>query len=219
VRDEIKRVIEDGYDAMADRFAEWQNGIRGSTRIERVEELLTLLPPEPDVLELGVGAGVRSSRLLAGRGRLTGVDISAEQLRRARERIPQATLLHADFTELELEPSSFDAVVAAYVFNHVPQEELGPLVERAGGWLRPGGYFLGTFSTSDNPGWSGDWLGVEMFFAGFPPEENRRLVESAGLEVLQDEIEVSIEPDDEDSGTEPGESEARFQWLLARKPD
>jgi hypothetical protein len=39
--------------------------------------------------------------------------------------------------------------------------------------------------------------------------------------VLEDEIEIeiSIEPDDGDSGTEPGESEARFQWLLARKPE
>jgi predicted TPR repeat methyltransferase len=209
VRDDVKQLIESGYDAMADRFAEWQREIEGSTRLERVEELLTLLPASPDILELGVGAGVRSSRLLAERGRLTGVDLSAEQLRRARRSIPAATLVHADFTELELEPGSFDAVVAAYVLNHAPQDELGPLAGRVSGWLRPGGYFLSTFGTNDIPGWTGEWLGVEMFFAGLPPAENRRLVESAGLEVLTDEIEVSLEPD----------GEARFQWLLARKPE
>lgn len=207
----MKRVIETGYDAMADRFAAWQQEIEGSTRIERIEALLALLPDRPEFLELGIGAGVRSSRLLAERGRLTGVDVSAEQLRRARERIPGATFLHADFTELELEPGSFDAVVAAYVLNHVPQDELGPLLHRVAVWLRPGGYFLATFPTNDNPGWTGEWLGVEMFFAGFPPAENRRLVEAAGLEVLEDEIEVSIEP-------EP-DGEARFQWVLARKPE
>jgi ubiquinone/menaquinone biosynthesis C-methylase UbiE len=208
MRDDVKRLIEDGYDAMADRFAEWQRAIEGSTRIERMEELLALLPERPDVLELGVGAGVYSTRLLAERGRLTGVDLSAEQLRRARERLPDATFIHADFTELEVEAESFDAVVAAYVLNHVPQDELGPLTRRVAGWLRPGGYFLATFATSDNPGWTGEWLGVEMFFAGLPPEENSRLVEEAGLEILRNEIEVSIEP----------EGEARFQWLLARKP-
>jgi predicted TPR repeat methyltransferase len=209
VREDVKRLIETGYDAMADRFAAWQKEIQGSTRLERVEDLLGRLPAHPDILELGVGAGVRSSRLLAERGRLTGVDLSAEQLRRARDRIPQATLVHADFTELDLEPESFDAVVAVYVLNHVPREELGPLALRVAQWLRPGGHFLASFGSSDLEGWTGEWLGVEMFFAGFPPEANRRLVEAAGLEILGDEIEVSLEP----------EGEARFQWLLARRPE
>jgi predicted TPR repeat methyltransferase len=209
VREDVKRLIETGYDAMADRFAAWQKEIQGSTRLERVEDLLGRLPAHPDILELGVGAGVRSSRLLAERGRMTGVDLSAEQLRRARDRIPQATLVHADFTELDLELESFDAVVAVYVLNHVPREELGPLALRVARWLRPGGHFLASFGSSDLEGWAGEWLGVEMFFAGFPPEENRRLVEAAGLEILGDEIEVSLEP----------EGEARFQWLLARRPE
>jgi SAM-dependent methyltransferase len=209
VREDVRRTIEQGYDAMADRFAAWQRQITGSTRLARIERLLDLLPPNADVLELGIGAGVRSSRLLAARGRLTGVDLSAEQLRRARERLPGATLIQADFTELELDPESFDAVVAAYVLNHLPPEELGPLARKVARWLRPGGYFLASYGASDLPGWTGEWLGVEMFFGGLPPEENRRLVEDARLEVLADELEVSQEP----------EGEARFQWLLARRPE
>jgi SAM-dependent methyltransferase len=209
VDEDVKRIIAEGYDTMADRFSEWQRGVRGSTRLERLEELLGLLPARPDVLELGCGAGVRSTRILAERGRLIGVDISAEQLRRARERVPGATFIQADFTEIEREPESLDAVLAFHVLNHVPQTELGPLLRRIGTWLRPGGHLLATFGASDNPGWRGEWLGVEMFFAGFAPESNRRLVEEAGLEVLRDELETIIEPD---------QGEARVQWLLARKP-
>jgi predicted TPR repeat methyltransferase len=209
VRDDIRQIVETGYDAMADRFAEWQREVVGSTRIERVEELLRLLPDRPDVLELGVGAGVRSTRMLAERGRLTGVDVSTEQLDRARGRVPNATFLHADITELELPAASFDAVVAAYVLNHLPPGELRPLARRVADWLRPGGYLLATFATEDNPGWTGEWLGVEMYFAGLPPDANRRLVGAAGLEIVRDDVEVSIEPD----------GEARFQWLLARRPE
>jgi cyclopropane fatty-acyl-phospholipid synthase-like methyltransferase len=208
VTDDPKRIVERGYDAMADRFAEWQKQITGSTRLERLEELLALLPARPDVLELGCGAGVRSTRLLAERGRLTGVDISGEQLRRARERVPAATFLQADFTDLRLEPESFDAVVSFYVLNHVPQDELGPLLGRVGTWLRPGGYLLASFPTTDNPGWRGEWLGGEMFFAGFAPETNRRLVELACLTVVRDERETIVEPD---------YGEGTWQWLLARK--
>ena len=207
MRDDVRQIVESGYDAMADRFAEWQRGVVGSTRLERVEELLRLLPDRPDVLELGVGAGVRSTRMLAVRGRLTGVDVSSEQLDRARRRVPSATFIHTDITELELEAASFDAVVAAYVLNHVPPEQLGPLLQRAARWLRPGGYVLASFATEDNPGWTGEWLGVEMYFAGCDPATNRQRTEEAGLEIVRDELETMVEP----------EGEVRWQWLLARR--
>jgi len=203
-------IVERGYDAIADRFAAWQKGITGSTRLEHVERLLERLPEGPHLHELGIGAGVRSSRLLAERGRLTGVDISREQLRRARARVPAATLVHADVMRLELKPASFDAVVALYVLNHVPRAELGPLLRRAAGWLRPGGLFLASFGAMDTvDAVEDDWLGVPMFFAGFQPETNSRLVREAGLDVVEDELERLVEP---------GQGEATFHWLLARKP-
>jgi predicted TPR repeat methyltransferase len=208
--EDVKRVIEQGYDAIADVFAEWQDGITGSTTLERVEQLISLLPERADVLELGIGAGVVSSRLLAERGRLVGVELSAEQLRRARARLPGAELVHADLTEIEFAPASFDAVVAAYVLNHVPRDELGPLLVRIAAWLRRGGHLLASFGAGDNPGWRGEWLGTEMFFAGFEPATNVRLVRKAGLTVLRDDVETIVEP-------EPDPGEARFQWILARR--
>jgi predicted TPR repeat methyltransferase len=210
VTDDPKRIVERGYDAIADRFAAWQQTISDETRLRYLADLLELLPEQPHVLEFGVGAGVQSSRMLAEHGRLTGVDLSREQLRRARERLPGATLIHGDFTALELPPASFDAVVCFYVLNNLPQEELPPLLFRVAEWLCPGGWFLASFPSSDNPEWCGDWLGTEMYFAGCDPETNRRLTEEAGLEVARDEFETMIEP----------EGEVRWQWLLARRgPD
>jgi SAM-dependent methyltransferase len=208
VSDDPKRIVERGYDAIADTFAAWQSRISDEARLAWLADLLDLLPERPDVLELGVGAGVQSSRILAERGRLTGVDLSREQLRRARERLPGATLIHGDFAAVELPPASFDAVVSFYVLNNLPQEEVGPLLLRVAGWLRPGGWFLGSFPSSGNPAWRGEWLGTEMFFDGLPPEANRRLTEEAGLEVVRDEFETMVEP----------EGEMRWQWLLARRP-
>jgi SAM-dependent methyltransferase len=135
--------------------------------------------------------------------------MSREQLRRTAQQLPNATLVHGDVTELEFAVGSFDAVVAFYVLNHVPQERLGPLLANAARWLRPHGSFLATFPTTDNPGWEGEFLGTQMFFAGFAPETNKALVERAGLVVLRDELETTIEPE---------YGEARWQWLLARKP-
>jgi SAM-dependent methyltransferase len=203
-----KTIVERGYDAIADRFAAWQAQISDETRLRQLDDLLGRLPEHPDVLELGVGAGVESSRILAQRGRLTGVDLSREQLRRARGRLPGATLIHGDFTSVELPAEGFDAVVSFYVLNNLPQEELGPLLKRVAGWLRPGGWFLASLPTSDNPGWRGEWLGTEMYFAGCDPETNRRLTEEADLAIVCDELETMVEP----------EGEVRWHWLLARLP-
>jgi SAM-dependent methyltransferase len=121
--------------------------------------------------------------------------------------LPRATLIHGDVTEADLPPASFDAVVSLYVLNNLPQAELPPLLQRIGEWLRPGGWFLASLPSSDNPGWRGEWLGVEMYFAGCDPETNRELAEQAGLEVVRDELENMVEP----------EGEVRWQWLLAQR--
>ena len=205
--DDPKRIVERGYDAIADRFADWQARISDETRLRYVADLLERLPERSDVLELGVGAGVESSRILAAHGRLTGVDLSREQLRRAQARLPGATLIRGDFTVVDLPASAFDAVVSLYVLNNLPQLELAPLFQRVAEWLRPGGWLLASLPSSDNPGWRGDWLGVEMYFAGCDPVTNRALAEQAGLEVVRDELETMVEP----------EGEVRWQWLLARR--
>jgi SAM-dependent methyltransferase len=192
---------------MAGRFAEWQSRIADSPHLAWVEDLVARLPDEPDVLELGSGAAVEPTRLLAAKGKLLGVDISEEQVRRARERCPDAMFRHADMTELDLPAESFDAVVSAYAFNHVPRKDLAELIPRIGVWLRGRGYLLASFGVSGGEGIEEDWLGVPMFFASFSADENRDLVIRAGLDVIRDEV-VSI--------SEP-EGEARFQWILARK--
>ena len=208
VHDDVKQVVAKGYDAIADEFAEWQRGVQGSQRLERLDDLLRRLPLQPDVLELGSGAGVRSTRILAERGRLTGVDISGEQVRRARERVPEARFVQADVMEVEFAEGTFDAVVSFYVLNNLPRDELGPLLERIHRWLRPGGWFLSSFPTGDNPGWRGEWLGVEMFFSGYDIPTTVALVRQAGFEVVEEAVETMIEP---------GYGEGRWLWVLARK--
>lgn len=117
-------IVRTGYDEIADRYAAWRSAIEGSPELEWVEALLSRLPDHPDVLELGCGQAAKPTRLLAERGRLIGVDISREQLRRARKSCPGDDFREADITAVDFDPESFDAVVSIYVFNHVPRADL-----------------------------------------------------------------------------------------------
>jgi hypothetical protein len=67
--------------------------------------------------------------------------------------VPGARFVQADMTEIGFAPSSFDAVVALYVLNHVPREEYAPLLGRIATRLRLGGFLLATFRANDTPGW------------------------------------------------------------------
>jgi SAM-dependent methyltransferase len=207
VSDPRTALVGAGYDAMADTWEAWKAQIRDDPRAEWLDELVQRLPAGARVLELGCGGGTEETAALAGRFLLTGVDLSQEQLRRARGRVPEAEFVRADFTELELEPGSFDAVAAFYSFNHVPRELLPGLFARIHGWLRPGGLFLTTLGASDLEEWVGEWLGTSMFFSGFPPGTNRRLLRETGFELLRDELVTITEPD----------GPATFQWVLARR--
>jgi cyclopropane fatty-acyl-phospholipid synthase-like methyltransferase len=207
--DSPTRIVERGYDEIADSFVEWSARIEGDQRERWRRELTDRLPDGARVLELGCGAGVPDTQLLANRFVVIGVDISGEQIRRARANVPSADFAQSDFTQLELAPASFDAVAAFYSFNHVPRDGLGDLLVRIHSWLVPGGLFLAALGTGDTESWRGAWLGTTMFFSSFPPEANRRLLVEAGFELIFDEIVTMIEP-------EP-DGESTWQWVLARR--
>jgi phosphatidylethanolamine/phosphatidyl-N-methylethanolamine N-methyltransferase len=81
--------------------------------------------PGQRILEVGVGTGL-SLPYFRPDSRVTGVDISAEMLAKARRRVEQRSLPHVeglhvmDAENLDFEDNSFDAVLALYVASVVP---------------------------------------------------------------------------------------------------
>ena len=120
---------------------------------------------------------------------------------------PTGDFRRDDFTTIDFEPASFDAVVSFYAFNHVPRELLAPLLSRIATWLEVDGWFMAAFGTTDLEGWTGDFLGAPTFFSSYQPEHNSELVRSAGLAIERDETVTISEP----------EGPVAFQWILARR--
>jgi predicted TPR repeat methyltransferase len=201
-----KEIVARGYDAIALRYAEWAGQVE-TPALEWLRDLDARLPDGAEVLELGCGRGVPGTRELARRHRVTGVDISAVQIELARHHVPEASFVHADATELDVATGSLDAVVALYLFGHVPVDEQRDLIGRIAGWLDDGGLLLATFGAGEaGEEVDEDWLGAPMFFASLDGDSYVPLLREYGLAPLRDEVVVQHEP---------GHGDVAFHWVLA----
>lgn len=205
--DRRKSIVAEGYDAMADTYATWAAGITDDPRDRMIAALSERLPAGRRVLDLGCGNGLPSTKVLAERFDVVGVDVSRAQIERARANVPAATFIVGDLGDVDFPAASFDAVTAFYSMNHVPRGEYPAVFARVAGWLDDGGWFLATFGLADDANWTGEWLGVPMYFSSHDRDTTRRLVRFAGFELEIDEVATITEP----------EGRVSFLWVLARK--
>ena len=180
---------------MAAEFAEWGARVEGDPRDQYLADFMELLPVGGSVLDLGCGAGVPSTRTLAKRFAVVGADISEVQIGLARRNVPKATFIRGDILELALPDAAFDGVAALYAISHIPREEHARVFALVTRWLRPGGVFLASLGIGDLPEWTGDWLGVPMFFSSHDADTNRRLLVESGLRILHAEVVTMREPE------------------------
>jgi len=106
-----------------------------------------------EILELGVGTGETSARVLAVHpaARLVGIDESAAMIERARQRLPNADL-RVQRLEEPLPWGSFDLIVSALAVHHLDGAGKADLFQRIAGRLRHGGRFvLGDVVLPDRP--------------------------------------------------------------------
>ena len=99
-----------------------------------LDTIVKLAEPLPGaaVLDLGIGTGNLSQRLVEKSCRIWGVDFSIEMLKLAQVKLPSAVLALADLRAPFPPdfPPRFDCIVSAYTFHHFPLEEKVDLVRR-----------------------------------------------------------------------------------------
>ena len=205
----VRDLVSAGYDTIHGRYADWA-GYDTSRRHHYLQVAAELgLLRSGDALDLGCGTGRHATAHLAAAGlRVTGVDVSARSVAVARQEVPSARFLVGDMATIAFPAESFDLVTAFYSIIHLPRDEHGRLLRRVARWLRPGGGLVANLGTTGGDAFVDDWLGVPMYWSSWDQQTNCRLLEAAGLDVLVDTIETSVED---------GEP-VTFQWVVARKP-
>ena len=139
-----------------DRWRGKSNSVLHGIRLKRaaviLEEISRLNLLNPNILDLGCGAGVFSG-LLSVVGPVTGVDLSITAANEGAARFPAVQYLAGDAFSVQLSENAFDLLVLQEVIEHVNDQI--ELINRCYELLKPGGYLLVTTPNSKIAHYSG----------------------------------------------------------------
>ncbi len=155
---EIYRKVAPSYDLFA-RLTE--------TRAHNLCLELAAIQDGEAVLEVPVGTGLAFEKILSANpsGRNEGIDLTEAMLIRAERRATKSgsdnyRLRVGDAYDLDFPDNDFDVLVSNYLFNLLPQQDFGAVLNEFKRVLRPGGRLVMINMTKGehwcNDGW--DWL-------------------------------------------------------------
>ena len=101
---ELKRLIAQSYDRIAERYLKWRAEQHREGASPWNALLRGRLQQRSAILDVGCGAGIPLTRMLAETFDVTGVDISARQIELARRNVPNARFIAADICSLDFPP-------------------------------------------------------------------------------------------------------------------
>jgi cyclopropane fatty-acyl-phospholipid synthase-like methyltransferase len=198
-------IIARGYDRVADEYAALESAEAPWPRLKRVRAFAADLPRGSRILDIGCGNGLPATRELALSHEVTGVDISEQQIARARSNVPTATFIVGDVREVDLPVAVFDAIVALYLIDNIARDDYPALFRRFAELLRPNGRLLLSAEPGEDPWQQYTWLGVPMFINTVPTQQLVRLLQEAGLSVVSTEFESQLE----------GARRIEYAWIIA----
>lgn len=182
-----KEIVRRGYDKVSYAYRAENNSNDFSDYIAWLNELISQLPPQIRVLDLGCGCGLPVAQILAQNFSVVGVDISPVQIERARNLVPQAEFICADMTEIDFPAQQFAAIVSFYAIIHVPLDEQPALFGKIFEWLIPGGFLLASLGSRAWTGTETNWLevsGATMFWSHADSETYKSWLTDVGFKLI-----------------------------------
>lgn len=166
-----------------DLIAEWYAAQRtDATGVPELTALLSSLPPNASVLDVGCGNGLPLTRVLIDHGcEVLGVDSSRNMLARFAANFPAVPVICSPIQACDLAGRTFDAAVAWGVMFFLPHTAQINAIAKVASVLKPGGSFL--FTSGDDEGWKdGEPMnGVPFRYYSFTRDGYRDLLREHGL--------------------------------------
>lgn len=182
------------WDAIAEKYA--KRPVKSVDTYEKtLERTLAHLSQGDRVLEVGCGTGSTALRLAPAVSEMVASDLSGRMIEIAREKaasegVGHIRFEHATVFDEQLEPGSFDAVLAFNLLHLLP--DIPSAVRRIHALLKPGGFFISKTVCLDEHGWLWRLALAVMKPLGFAPDvrflkiaELEGEIAQAGFEIIE----------------------------------
>ncbi len=129
------KIVQKTYNNIAPDYAE-----EFTTPSRHLDEFLTFLPPQGNVLDLGCGPGVDACYMLKKGYKVVAVDYSEYMLQIAQKRCTGVQWQNTDINLLDFPKTSFDGIVASFSLIHITKSKLPDILQKITQWLKTNGY-------------------------------------------------------------------------------
>ena len=170
------------YDKIATWFA--QNRYTGLLEKKHLDDLISRIPANGTVLDLGCGTGKPILEYLLSKNlEVTAVDASAPMLDIAKANFPATEFILQDMRLLDL-AKRFDAIIAWHSFFHLPASDQPGMFEVFEKHINPNGILLFTSGPAHGEAWGMNG-GENLFHASLAPDEYEALLQKHHFNVLK----------------------------------
>lgn len=186
--DNIIQKNKETYDALAKEYDE-KTAVRKSYNAGIFERFSKFITTGREILDIGCAVGLDLENFRERGFVPTGIELSGEMAKIARERNPETKILEGDFMELEI-PKNFDAVWAQSFIHLFPKKQVPGVLDKIKNCLKEGGvaYFTTTKSEESGEGWieKTDYTGsYKRFRKHWTKQELQESFEKSGFSVLE----------------------------------
>jgi len=172
-----------------DKIAQWFFENRPQNLVEKncLDNLISYLPKNATVLDLGCGTGIPILQYLLNENLIVvGVDASSEILAIAKTNFPATEFVLQDMRKLSLN-RKFDAIIAWHSFFHLPADDQPAMFALFEQHLNENGLLLFTSGTEHGEAW-GINGGENLFHASLDTLEYERLLIQYHFKVLTHKV-------------------------------
>lgn len=155
-----------------------------SNGIDAHKRALTFTTNKGKALEIGCGCTCRFIDLLIEQGfDVTGLDVSSEMLKLAKQKRPEVEFVHADICQHSL-TDKYDFITAWDSIWHIPLSEQRNVITKIINSLNQGGIFIFSFGGTDSEGdHKNSFMGPEVYYSSLGTNGFLNLIMDLGCKI------------------------------------